>query len=59
MFDAGLAALFTTIEKAVRCIGASRKPRVSLFRRDWRTKTGVSAKLAGPLPYTKELFGFG
>src|SRR5581483_9110884 len=45
--------------KAVRCIGASREPRVSLFRRDWRAKTGVSVKLAGPLPATKEPRRFG
>lgn len=45
--------------KAVRCIGASREPPVSLFRRCWRTKTGVSVKLAGRLLSTNEPCSFG
>lgn len=53
MFDAGPRRSVYGHRKAVRCVGASREPRVSLFRRDWRTKTGVSVKLPRPLHLPK------
>ena len=59
MFNAGLRRSVHGHRKAVRCIGASREPRVSMFRRDWRTKTGVSVKLPGPLRLPKSFAALG